>query len=271
MNKTSPSTEDMAPGAQQDNDATDAFLHSLPELAQGDTFGFACHPEVPCFNACCSDLRLMLTPYDVLRLRRALALPSAEFIRLYASMSPAPDTGFPMLSLNMLDDKRKSCPFVSPKGCQVYADRPGACRTYPLGRATRLDENGGVLEQFFIVREEHCRGFEQDRTWDASGWLSDQELNRYNHFNDRYMRLMAVCKNHGARLDPKQIQMVFLAQYNLDAFRDFLERLGLFDRLVVSEERKERVLDDEEARLEFALDWLELALFGMDDNLKRKT
>ena len=33
---------------------------------------FACHPKVPCFNECCRELDLALSPYDVLRLRRAL-------------------------------------------------------------------------------------------------------------------------------------------------------------------------------------------------------
>ena len=47
--------------AASEADATDAFLKSLPELAPGERFRFACHPEVPCFNACCSDLSLMLT------------------------------------------------------------------------------------------------------------------------------------------------------------------------------------------------------------------
>ena len=53
-----------------EKDASREFMENLPELEPGKTFCFACHPEVPCFNRCCAELTLPLTPYDVLRLRR---------------------------------------------------------------------------------------------------------------------------------------------------------------------------------------------------------
>ena len=212
-------------------DATQAFLDSLPELRPGERFGFACHPGVTCFNACCSDLTLVLTPYDVLRLRRALALSGREFIARHARTALAPDTGFPQLRLAMRDDlPGKPCPFVTPQGCGVYPHRPGACRTYPLGRAARTGDDGQVVEQFFVVREEHCRGFEQDASWTSAEWLGDQDLAAYNAANDRYMLLLAQAREHGL-LDRKQANLVFLAAYNLDAFRDFLANTKALDRL----------------------------------------
>jgi Fe-S-cluster containining protein len=260
------------PTASQDRDGTQAFLDSLPELRPGESFLFACHPAVPCFNACCGDLNLMLTPYDALRLRRSLRLGGNEFARLYARLSLSPDTGFPMLSLNMLADRPgKPCPFVAPSGCQVYVDRPGACRTYPLGRATRLGDAGEVLEQFFVVREPHCRGFEETTPWRSDSWLKDQGLDDYYRQNDRYMRLMALARNHGLRLHAKQANMVYLAQYTPDAFQDFIVRMKLFEHLVMDATRHEAILGDEEACLEFGLEWLELLLFGTSETLARKS
>ena len=255
---------------ENEADATAAFLESLPELRPGECFRFACHPKVPCFNACCSDLTLMLTPYDALRLRRALGISATDFATHFATRHDAPDTGFPMLRLKMLDDREKHCPFVSPEGCKVYANRPGACRTYPLGRASRLDEQGNVMEQFFVVREPHCRGFEETTDWDAPGWLSDQDLAAYNHFNDRYMMLMSLARGKGAALTSKQAQMVWLAQYQPDAFQEFINKMGLFNLVEIAEDRKERILADEEEALTFGLDWLELAFFGLQDKLRRK-
>lgn len=256
--------------AENEADATAAFLKSLPELAPGERFRFACHPEVPCFNACCSDLTLMLTPYDALRLRRALGVSATDFINHFATRFVAPDTGFPMLHLKMREEREKRCPFVTPGGCSVYGDRPGACRTYPLGRATKLDEQGNVVEQFFVVQEPHCRGFEQTATWDAPGWLADQELSRYNQYNDRYMRLMALARGKGAALTQKQAQMVWLAQYQPDAFQEFITKMDLFRLVEIDEARKNAVLTDEEASLTFGLDWLELAFFGLETGLRRK-
>jgi hypothetical protein len=254
-----------------DHDATQAFLASLPELAPGETFKFACHPAVPCFNACCSDLSLMLTPFDVLRLRAKLGMTSREFIARHALVARAPDTGFPMLRLRMREDVPGSpCPFVTREGCSVYAGRPGACRTYPLGRATRTDPSGAVVEQFFVVREPHCRGFEEGSSWSSGGWLKDQDLKEYNRSNDRYMLLLAESKRRGAMLDQKQANMVFLAAYNLDSFKDFLAETGMLGRLELTGEDAAAILADEPRRLTFAMDWLELVLYGIERNLKRK-
>ena len=255
----------------RDPDQSQRFLDSLPEIATGQTFTFACHPGVPCFNACCGALNLMLTPYDVLRLRRALCLSSREFIQNRCHVDAAPDTGLPLMRLRMLDGMPgRPCPFVSSQGCTVYQDRPGACRTYPLGRATRPDGSGGVIERFFLVREDHCKGFNEDRQWTTDQWLADQGLEPYNASNDRAMNLMARVKERGAPVNTKQANMALLALYQLDSFGQFMADTGLLDRLDVSEERRRAVQDDEEARLDLALDFMETVIFGSSPNLRPK-
>jgi Fe-S-cluster containining protein len=248
-------------------DATEAFLESLPELAPDETFRFSCHPGVSCFNACCGDLNLVLTPYDTLRLRQGLSAPSREFLPARTETAFAPDTGFPMVRLRMRDDERKSCPFVREAGCSVYAHRPAACRTYPLGRATRLDEAGNVRERFFVVREDHCRGFAEERTWTSGTWLADQGLAEYNSANDRYMRLLARWKATGRRIEQKRAGMLFLALYQPDDFARFVRDMKLFEKLEVDAARQAAVLANEAACLDFGLDWLALVLFGPSETL----
>ena len=255
-------------------DATEDFLRELPELGPGQSFRFRCHPGVPCFNACCGDLNLMLTPFDVMRLRRRQRLPSREFIAAHADQFAAPDTGLPLLRLRMVEGvPGRPCPFVRAAGCSVYTDRPGACRTYPLGRAARVGEDGGVLEQFFIVREDHCRGFEEDAPWTSAHWLADQELAAYNASNDRYLRLSDQARRAGVRLNVSQANMAFLALFNLDAFTSFIREVRLFDKIVFTdgraEGRAEAVLQSEEQALDFGFDWLELSLFGRNQSIAR--
>ena len=43
-------------------------------------FRFACHPEVPCFMVCCRKLTLPLYPYDIIMLKKRLAIHSADFL-----------------------------------------------------------------------------------------------------------------------------------------------------------------------------------------------
>ncbi len=40
--------------------------------------------------------------------------------------------------LKMLDDKERSCPFVTPEGCTIYTDRPANCRYYPVGQGALM-------------------------------------------------------------------------------------------------------------------------------------
>jgi len=56
------------------------ILEGTKRLAAGQTFAFTCHPGVPCFNACCADVNIILTPLDVLRLARSRGLHTREFL-----------------------------------------------------------------------------------------------------------------------------------------------------------------------------------------------
>ncbi len=246
------------------------FLDSLPELQQGEIFTFACHEQVPCFNLCCADLTLPLTPYDILRLCRHFNAKSEKILKTYTQIRTFPDTGFPLPLLKMQDGPKESCPFVSPLGCTIYDDRPGACRTFPLGRGTKLDAKGQVVERFFLVQEEHCRGFDSGREWTAEQWLDNQGLEPYNAFNDSYMRLMAKVIAQGQPINPKLASMVLLCLYQLDRFRQFLVEKNIFSKLELTKNQCQAIMARDEHCLNFAYDWLELVIFGTCHTLKRK-
>ena len=136
-------------------DTSQQFLDEHQQLQPGESFRFACHPGVRCFNACCSNLSLMLTPYDTLRLRRHTGQSSREFVRLFADLLAMPGVGLPLLKMKMLESAGRKCPFQRPEGCAVYPHRPSACRTYPLGRATQPKEggeDGAIEERLFVIR-----------------------------------------------------------------------------------------------------------------------
>lgn len=251
-----------------EKDQTKEFLDSLPELKEGEKYCFKCHPGISCFNECCGDLNLVLTPYDVLRLRKHMGIASREFIHSFCEASLMEDIRFPRMNLRMTDTAKRSCPFVREEGCSVYPDRPGACRTYPLGRAARPDGEGGVLEQFFVVKEPHCRGFEESAEWTSGEWLKDQGFDVYIRFNDKYMNLMARWRETGNQLPDQMVHMAMLALYQLDDFRNMVQDMKVFDRIDVDEARQQKIMEDDEAALEFGLDWLELMLFRESASLK---
>jgi Fe-S-cluster containining protein len=180
---------------------------------------------VACFNACCRDLSQLLTPYDVLRLTRGLGLRSGEFLRRYTLCRTGPGSGLPVVSLVPGDSVGLTCPFLSPSGCRVYRDRPSSCRTYPLLRLVRRARATGLLsEEFMLLREPHCRGFESGRLRTPAEWVADQGLAPYHAENDRLLDILSL-KNrlHPGPLPPQAAADTAVCLYDLDRLRDGLD------------------------------------------------
>lgn len=187
-----------------------------------EQFQFACHPDVPCFNECCRDLNQALTPYDLLRLKSALDLSSDEFIARYAAVHTGPATGLPIVSLRFGDTTGRTCPFVAPTGCRVYAHRPSSCRIYPLARMLRRSrEDGRITEHYALLQEPHCQGFRQKQVQNVVQWIAGQELGEYNRMNDALMELIAL-KNrlHPQPLSPTLQQHAHIALYNVEVLKE---------------------------------------------------
>jgi len=166
-------------------------LCDVRTLAPGELFRFRCHEGLSCFTDCCRRLTLALTPYDTLRLKNRLGLASSVFLERYTTVEQHQDDIFPQVLLAMNDDSRANCPFVEPnRGCTVYPDRPGACRTYPLGRGVHRKESGDIHELWVLLNEPHCRGFDQGNSMSVASWVDDQELRAYNQANDAMLPLL---------------------------------------------------------------------------------
>jgi len=229
----------------------------------GGTLRFLCHKEVSCFNKCCADLQLMLTPYDILRIKRTLKLSSDEFLNKYTLPVMGNGSIFPMVRLKMRNDKRKSCPFVSDEGCAIYMDRPGSCRLYPLGRAASVRfPYGGDQEFYFLVNEPHCLGFMEKRQWTAEEWIKDQGVDIYNKMNGYWMEIVTSRNPRKKELSREKLQMFYMTSYNLDRFRDFVFQSKFLKTFDIVAEEIERIKTDETELIKFGMKWLKFALFG---------
>ena len=230
----------------------------------GNTFTFRCHKDIGCFTQCCADLNLVLTPYDIVRIKNRLGMLSDAFLNKHTDTIMDNHPQFPMIKLKMLNDEKRRCPFVSPDGCTIYEDRPGACRIYPLGRAaTKPDAQGDTREKFFIVNESHCLGFKEDREWTIEEWITNEGVDEYNTMNDQWIEIITSQKTIGPEKNLHQkIQMFSMASYNLDKFRDFIFKSRFFERFEVKSELKSTLASDDVELMKFAFDWLKFSLFG---------
>ena len=238
----------------------------LTPIALQDTFCFACTPEVPCFNACCRDLNQFLTPYDILRLKTHLGLLSEQFLSQYTSQHTGPESGLPIVTLKPADNRDLRCPFATKKGCSVYENRPSSCRMYPLVRsAARARKTGEIIEQFMVLREPHCLGFNQGSAQTVRQWIGDQKIAVYNEINDKMIQIISL-KNRlkPGVLDLKSRRLIFTALYDLDGFRSRIINNGLLAGLQIDSALMDKALEDDLALLEIGMQWIKRTQFDQD-------
>ncbi len=186
--------------------------HMQEELEPIERFKFACYLGINCFNECCQNLNLALTPYDVLRMSRALELITTEFLERYTSHHIGIATGLPVVVLKMLPDGR--CPFVTENGCSIYADRPTPCRLYPLARVRAGDE-----VQYYLLREDFCMGHMEGKEWSVVEWVEDQEAEDYNEMNDLFFELISAKNRSGRNLTDGELERIYRACFDVDWFK----------------------------------------------------
>jgi len=231
---------------------------------KGDRFRFQCHKDVQCFTKCCAHLNLILTPYDIVRIKNRLDLSSDDFLEKYTDTTFDKHPRFPMITLKMNQDENRKCPFVDADGCTIYEDRPGACRIYPLGRAAlKVDRDMDTKEKYFFVHEDHCLGFQENREWTIEEWLDNEGVNEYNAMNDQWLEIITSSKALGPEKDiHRKVQVFFMASYNLDRFRKFIYKSRFFDLFDIDPELNERLAADDVTLMQFSFDWLKFSLFG---------
>ncbi len=236
------------------------------QLSLKSKFKFNCHKGVKCFTKCCRGIDIMLTPYDILTMRKKLDLTSEEFLAVFTDPQILEKAELPIVTLKLLDDERKSCPFVDDKdGCAIYEDRPTTCRYYPLGvgSLSYSGEKGEKDEFFFTVKEDHCLGFEEDKVWSVSEWREDQGVDLRDKVNDGWMELIVRKKSlpPSMKLTEQSKKMFFLVCYNIDKFKEFVFKSSFLDKYDIPEETIKAIDEDDVELLQFGFEWLKATLF----------
>jgi Fe-S-cluster containining protein len=239
-------------------------LREKKRIGLQEAFRFGCHPGVPCFNRCCADINILLTPLDVLRLARRLGVSTGEFLARHTMMPITKDLHLPVVMLRMGDDTEKRCPFVAEQGCTVYEDRPWACRMYPLGMALPPARAGVEPEPlYFLFEDDFCRGREEPTEWTVERWRADQSVQEREEIEGGFREIVSHPWFIGGRqLDPKRIELFHTACYDLDAFRRFVFESSFLRRFEVEEPVVEKIKENDEELLRLAFRWLRFALFA---------
>jgi len=242
----------------------------VPEMVDGaKRIQFCCRKGIACWNACCSNIDISLTPYDILRLKRRLGLASAQFLQQYAVPYEMEKDGIAGVKLKPAAGGT-ACQFMTPDGCSVYADRPTACRYYPVALLSLRKQDEYVdRNAYALVKENHCLGHAEPRSLRIDDYRREQGVVEYDEQGRGWRQLVLKKKSSGPTVGKPSVksrQLFFMTCYDLDTFRAFVDS-GPFKELYdVPQAEHLAMLGDtleaEQSLLQFGYRFLRQTLFG---------
>jgi Fe-S-cluster containining protein len=226
---------------------------------------FSCHKGIGCWNACCANIDITLTPYDIIRLKRRLGISSTQFLRDYTVPYEMEKDGIAGVKFRPVEGGT-ACRFMQPEGCAVYEDRPTACRYYPVALLSmRKQDEYTDTQSYALVKEEHCKGHEVARTLTIAEYRKEQGVVEYDDMARGWRQLILKKKSSGPAIGTpslKSRQLFFIACYDIDTFRDFVESEAFQQLFILPPEEWQEILSDDEHLLQFAFRYLKQVLFG---------
>jgi len=238
----------------------------IPNQLPGDAvIQFRCHKDIDCFNACCKNIDIMLTPYDILRLKQRLGITSTEFLRLYTEPFEFGKNSVAGVKYKPREGTTE-CQFVTDEGCSVYEDRPTACRYYPVGLlSTRRQDENFDRASYALVREDHCHGHFEDRKLTIDEYRKEQGLEEYDEHGRAWRQLILKVKSAGpaiGNMSKTSLRFFFMACYDLDRFREFVRSTGFSTTYDIDDATRDELLTDDMALLRFGDRMIRQIMYG---------
>ena len=242
------------------------------KLRGSDRFCFSCHKGIECWNKCCHGADILLTPFDILRLARHLDVSTEQFLQIFTLPEMWHGANMPVAKLRMEgDDGKGPCVFMDEEeGCTVYEHRPLNCRYYPLGMATvKMKEMKEAEDFYFLVREKHCKGHEEDREISVDEFREEQGTVEYDKKNRGWIEILMklaswkVVGGPGGRDVPDPVRkMFFMACNDVDSFRKFVFETKFLRTYQIDPELVDRLREDDDLLLQLAFDWMKNVIFN---------
>ena len=238
----------------------------MPAVLDPNTeINFSCHKGISCWNACCKRADLTLTPYDIVRLKKATGKDSSTVLKEHTVPFTMDADGVPGLKLRTTDEG--VCLFMHEvDGCTIYEDRPSACRYYPLGNLSlKKADQGHENQHFVLVREDHCKGHEEDKVYNIQSFREDQKVIDYDQHNIEYFQLILKKKSMGPSVGKPpemSLQLFFMACFDQDRFRRFVLSPAFKNNYQLDEETYDKIANDDVDCMYFGFRLLRQVLFN---------
>ena len=234
-------------------------------VADTHVIEFSCHKGIGCWNACCSNIDISLTPYDVLRMKKRLGVTSTEFLKDYTVPYEMEKDGIAGIKFRPIENGT-ACRFMKPEGCDIYSDRPTACRYYPVALLSMRKQDEYVdRDSYAIVKEDHCKGHDEKRSLTIADYRKEQGLEEYDELARGWRQLVLKKKSSGPAIGKPSLrsrQLFFMACYDVDRFREFVFSSSFTNLFELKQEEKDAFATDDIALMQFAFRFLRQVMFG---------
>ena len=237
-----------------------------PTLLEGThKIQFRCHRDVGCWNACCSNIDISLTPVDIVRLKQHMDITSTEFLDRFTVPYEMEKDSIAGVKLRPVEGGT-ACQFMRDEGCSVYENRPTACRYYPVALLSMRHQQESVdRDAFALVKEAHCLGHQEPRKITIDEYRVEQGLVEYDELARGWRQLILKKKSSGPTIgkpSKRSLQLFFLACYDIDRFREFVASEGFAKLFDIPAEEMHKILLDDFSLMRFAFRFLHQILFG---------
>jgi Fe-S-cluster containining protein len=236
-------------------------------LSLHSSFNFHCRDGLACFNQCCRTPTIILSPYDILRLKHCLGITSGEFLKRYTRQEIEERSKLPLVFLDPYRSPESGCPFVGAAGCRVYPHRPAACRLFPITMGSQLTEHG-VVDYYFCRRLDYCQGFATDVQWTVASWKTNQGFEEYEAGRREWLQILLRQGLKEPRQVDARVQDLFATiAYDLDQFRRLIFESAFLQGYDVDDKTLEDLKKSDLALLKFSYRFLQAVLFPEDGEL----
>ncbi len=233
-------------------------------LEANDTLKFRCHKGVSCWNACCAQANVTLTPYDIIRLKQHLGTSTTDVLAKHSVPFELDQGGMPGIKLRTTDSG--ACLFMTDEGCSVYENRPTACRYYPSGLMSMRAIDKNVDERsFLLIKEDHCKGHDEDQTQTVQEYREKQGVIEYDDYNREWYVIVLKKRSTGPAIgkpSEMSLQLFFMASYDMDRFRRFVISDSFRKTYQLGEAFYEAVGNDDIALMQFGFKLMRQVLYG---------
>lgn len=238
----------------------------VPNLLKLDSIiQFNCYQGISCYNACCKQADITLTPYDILRLKDRLGLSSGEFLKKHTVPFEMDGSGMPGVKLRTTDDE-PVCLLMNDQGCSVYEHRPSACRYYPVGLLTMRAKDAPSEEHHYcLVEESHCMGHKEGRKLTVAEYRQEQGVEIYDDMNREWYQIILKKRSSGPTVGTPSLtsfQFFFLCSYDVDRFRVFVQSPSFRATYDIDDDTFNSLCTDDIALMKFGFKLMKQVLFG---------